>query len=150
SPPLKRCNPILTARAPSVGGAAGVSPGVSSRVSHLEARADVGLSRESHGARDSCNKLGLLTPELRMIRCTLLAILIVSGALLAWRAIAGPILIHNPLNLESCFGLAAVLLILTSASTEKDPAPLPSNDIPALFGIAALVFIAYAPILNSY
>ena len=83
----------------------------------------------------------------------LIAVIGVSGAALVWRAFAGPILIHSPMNIEGVFGLALVLLLLTRSVSEDHHAPprrMERADGMVLLAIAALVLIAFGRVAGTY
>jgi hypothetical protein len=69
-------------------------------------------------------------PIVRVAELALLFLLVISGSLIAARTMAGPIEspvhVHSPLNVESFFGLSAVLLLLMRARAAHEvtaPAP---------------------------
>jgi hypothetical protein len=77
----------------------------------------------------------------------------ISGALIAWRAFAGPVLIHSPLNAEGVFGVTVVLLLLFRARAEaggSQPLPLDSKQGVAMLAIAAITIAAFWRTLGSY
>jgi len=62
---------------------------------------------------------GLCKAHVRIVRCALLTIMTVSGAVIGLRALLGPLTFPmkatNPVNPEDCFALALVLTMLVKA-----------------------------------
>jgi hypothetical protein len=60
----------------------------------------------------------------RIVRCALLTIMNVSGAVIALRALLGPLTFPlkatNPVNPEGWFALALVLMMLVSADAQEN------------------------------
>jgi hypothetical protein len=94
-----------------------------------------------------------------MVRRALVTILAVSGGLLAWRTLAGPVdapvRIHSPLNLESCFALSGLLLLLTGADWSREttgtpPRRLERTDALSLAAVALVALAAFSCTAGFY
>src|SRR5580700_6072758 len=76
----------------------------------------------------------------------------VSGLLIVWRVFHGPFaLVRSPLNAESIFALAILILVIFEVGAEDASArPLAPLDWRALLSLAAIVAIAFAASSHDY
>jgi hypothetical protein len=82
----------------------------------------------------------------------LTAAAVASGAAVSWRAVAGPGLIHSPMNVEGAFGLAVIALVMLRAAGLENlpPRKLQGNETAAILGIGLLCAAAFARTAGSY
>ncbi|HEV2688343.1 MAG TPA: hypothetical protein VGV35_07305 [Bryobacteraceae bacterium] len=84
----------------------------------------------------------------RVAQWILCASCVFFGALLAWRALWGPfdspVHVNSPLNVESLFGLSAILLLLVRADSSVPERPdRRGSDLLALVSITAIVVVSF-------
>jgi hypothetical protein len=101
----------------------------------------------------------LSPPAARIARALLFAILIVSGAAIAWRIAFGPfhllLTVNSPLNAESIFGLALTALLAMECAPDRKkhlyrPPAGAIFTLVAALALAALVWAAFAGSVQSY
>src|SRR5437899_3153719 len=84
-----------------------------------------------------------MAPAKRLIEWALITVLAVSGIVIGWRILAGPLSfplrVNSPLNSESWFGLAVVLLLLVRATPAS---PAAGSGRKRLLGLDALAVAA--------
>src|SRR6516225_3579682 len=89
----------------------------------------------------------------RILRCSAMTVLAVSGATLAWSTVKGPfqllsLSVHSPLNAQSVFGLSVTILLLLNSRAGVSPNGKPRCPAAWLVGILLLTAAVLWPTLS--